>query len=111
MPVQEQVVSIWAVANGFTDDLPLSDVRRFESELHEFLRDRHDDLSRHIAEEGTLPEDLEGKLREAVEEFKKQFAPTEAEQAPKEAEAGEMEGEEEEEKMKRVRRKPPKEEQ
>ncbi|MFN2542978.1 MAG: F0F1 ATP synthase subunit alpha, partial [Actinomycetota bacterium] len=42
MPVERQVVSIWAVANGFTDDLPVSDVRRFESELHDFLANSHD---------------------------------------------------------------------
>ena len=107
MRVEEQVVSIWAMANGFTDDLPVQDVGRFEREMHEFLRDRHDDLFRHIAEQGTLPEDVEGTLRQAVEEFQKQFSPSGEEKAPKEAEAGEMEDEEGEEKMKKVRRKPP----
>jgi F-type H+-transporting ATPase subunit alpha len=107
MRVEEQVVSIWAVANGFTDDLPVQDVGRFEREMHEFLRDRHADLYQHIAEQGTLPEDLEGKLRDAVEEFKGQFAPSGQDKAPKEAEAGQLEGEEEQEKMKKVRRKPP----
>jgi F-type H+-transporting ATPase subunit alpha len=109
MPVEQQVISIWAVANGFTDDLPLPDVRRFESELHEFLRERHDDLCEHIRGEGSLPEEIEGKLREAVEEFKNQFSPSGEERPPKEAEAGELEGEEEQEKLKRKRRKPPKE--
>ena len=67
--------------------------------------------NQHIAEQGTLPEDLEGKLRDAVEEFKGQFAPSGQDKAPKEAEAGELEGEEGQEKMKKkVRRKPPKEE-
>ena len=69
-------MSIWAVANGFTDDLPVSDVRRFESELHEFLRDRHADLFQHIREQGTLPEEVEEKLRSALEEFKEQFSPS-----------------------------------
>src|SRR2546421_556011 len=59
MPVEDQVVSIWAITNGYTDDLPVSDVRRFESELHEFLKDKDADLYEHIAEQGTLPEDLE----------------------------------------------------
>src|SRR5207244_9992613 len=73
MPVEQQVISIWAVANGFTDDLPVADVRRFESELHEFLRDRHGELSDHIREQGSLPEDQEEKLRSAIEEFKGPF--------------------------------------
>jgi len=97
------------VANGFTDDIPVADVRRFESELQEFLRDGHGDIYDRIREEGTLPEDAEGKLRKAIEEFKEQFSPSEAPGAPKEAQADELEGEEEE-KLKRVRRKPPKEE-
>jgi F-type H+-transporting ATPase subunit alpha len=110
MRVEDQVISIWAASNGFADDLPVPDIRRFEQELHEFLRDRHSELYDNIREQGTLPEDAEGKLREAVEEFKGQFSPSGQEKPPKEAEAGEMEDEEGEEKMKRVRRKPPKEE-
>src|SRR5207253_5478034 len=106
MPVEQQVISIWTVANGFTDDLPVSDVRRFESELHEFLRDRHGSIYERIRDEGTLPEDAEGKLREAIEEFKGQFSPSKEAGAGKEAKAGELEGEESEEKMKRVHRKP-----
>src|SRR5439155_17396614 len=74
MPVEEQVVSIWVLANGFTDDLPVADVRRFESELHEFLRDRHGDLYEHIRERGTLSDEIEDGLRKAVEEFKGQFS-------------------------------------
>ena len=94
------------MANGFTDDLPVADVRRFESELHEFLRDRYGTVYERIRDEGTLPEDAETKLREAIEEFKGQFSPSKEPGAGKEAEAGELEGEESEEKMKRVRRKP-----
>jgi F-type H+-transporting ATPase subunit alpha len=107
LPVEQQVVSIWAVANGFTDELPVPDVRRFESELNEFLRDRHGELYDHIREQGTLPEDQEEKLRSAIDEFKNQFSPTQAADAPKEKEADELEGEEEEERLKRKRRKPP----
>src|SRR5438270_3635196 len=106
MRVEEQVISIWAITNGHTDDLPVSDVRRFESELHEFLKDKHSELYEHILEQGSLPEDAETKLREAIEEFKGQFSPSKEPGAGKEAEAGELEGEESEEKMKRVRRKP-----
>src|SRR6059058_2474510 len=41
MPVELQVVSIFAGTNGYLDDLPIEDVRRFESELHDFFRTRH----------------------------------------------------------------------
>jgi F-type H+-transporting ATPase subunit alpha len=110
MPAEDQVISIWAIANGYTDDLPVSDVRRFESEMHDYLKDKHREIYEHIREQGTLPEDVENTLREAVKEFKDQFAPSEG-QAPKEAEADELEeGEEGQETMKRVRRTPPKQE-
>ena len=73
---------------------------------------RHADLFQHIREQGTLPEEVEEKLRSALEEFKEQFSPSSEDgKAPKEAEAGELEDEEEQEKMKKkVRRKPSKKE-
>src|SRR5882724_9287547 len=44
MPVEEQIVSIYAGTNGFLDDIPTSDVKRFENELLDFVRTRHTDL-------------------------------------------------------------------
>ena len=41
MPVEEQVVSIFAGTKGYLDDIPVGDVRRFESELLEHMRSRH----------------------------------------------------------------------
>src|SRR5688572_23295957 len=41
MPVELQVVSIFAGTGGYLDDIPVPDVRRFETELHEFIRTRH----------------------------------------------------------------------
>ncbi len=40
MPVEEQVVSIFAGTNGYLDDIPASDVKRFETELLDFVRTR-----------------------------------------------------------------------
>src|SRR4030095_16950815 len=40
MPVEEQVVSIFAGTGGYLDDIPVADIRRFELELHEFMRGR-----------------------------------------------------------------------
>ena len=44
LPVEEQVVSIFAGTKGFLDDLAVADVRRFEAELLEAFRTRHTDL-------------------------------------------------------------------
>jgi F-type H+-transporting ATPase subunit alpha len=72
MVVQEQVVSIFAGTNGYLDDVPVSDVRRFEAELLEAFRTRYRDLLDHIANEKTLPEGM----AEAVAEFKQSFQAT-----------------------------------
>ena len=63
MTVEEQVVSIFAGTNGYLDAIPVSDVRRFEDELLEFMRTRHADIMTTIRNEGTLPED---KITQAV---------------------------------------------
>src|SRR5437773_272727 len=57
MPVELQVVSIFAGTNGYLDDLPIEDVRRFEGELHDFFRTRHADLLATIRDSGQLPEE------------------------------------------------------
>src|SRR5687767_6527487 len=57
MPVEEQVVSIYAGTGGFLDDIPVEDVRRFEQELLEFVRGRSGDLMSKIRETGEVSED------------------------------------------------------
>jgi F-type H+-transporting ATPase subunit alpha len=75
MPVEEQVVSIFAGTRGFIDDIRTSDVRRFEAELLEEFRSRHRDLLDHIRNEGSLPD--EDAVTAAINDFKERFAPSE----------------------------------
>ena len=75
MPVEEQVVSLFAGTKGFLDDIPTDDVGRFESELLEEFRSRYSDLLGEIKEGGKLPE--EQKLNEAIENFLERFSPSE----------------------------------
>ena len=56
VPVEEQVAVIYAGSEGYVDDVPVSEVQRFESELRSYLRANHADLLRAIRESGTLPE-------------------------------------------------------
>ena len=72
MVVEEQVVSIFAGTNGYLDDIPVADVRRFEAELLEAFRTRYRDLLDHIANEKSLPDGM----AEAVTEFKESFQVT-----------------------------------
>ena len=74
MPVEEQVVSIFAGTKGYLDDIPVGDVRRFEKELLEHMRSRHGSLLSGIRSnpKADLPKDL----ADVVAAFKKSFAPT-----------------------------------
>jgi F-type H+-transporting ATPase subunit alpha len=70
LPVEEQVVSIFAGTRGYLDDLDVDDVRRFESGLLEEARSRYSGLLTAIRGGGDLPED---ELGRAVESFKERF--------------------------------------
>jgi F-type H+/Na+-transporting ATPase subunit alpha len=72
-PVEDQVVSIWAVSNGYLDDIPVEKVQEFEAGLLDHLHSRHSDLGDEIKEKGELGEDLEKRVRKAVEEFKSSY--------------------------------------
>jgi F-type H+-transporting ATPase subunit alpha len=76
MPVEQQVISIWAVTGGYMDDIPLEDVKRFEEEFLAYVGSRHPEVGRHIRERGDLPEEIETVLKEAVLAFKETFVPS-----------------------------------
>ncbi|MGV8966789.1 MAG: F0F1 ATP synthase subunit alpha [Cellulomonas sp.] len=71
-PVEDQVVSIWAGTKGRLDDVPISDVRRFETEMIDHLR-RHTDVLTSISSSGKLAQDTEAALDAAIGEFRAGF--------------------------------------
>ncbi|MBI5518551.1 MAG: F0F1 ATP synthase subunit alpha [Desulfovibrio sp.] len=73
MSAVEQVISLYAGTRGFMDDVPLEAVRKFESELLEFVRNSKADVVKSITEKQALDADIEGRLKAAIEEFKKGF--------------------------------------
>ncbi len=71
MPVQEQVVSIYAGTSGRLDSVPIEDVPRFEAGLLEFARSRHGDLLRTITETGAAaPEAIDAVVAAYAEQFR-----------------------------------------
>jgi F-type H+/Na+-transporting ATPase subunit alpha len=76
VPVEEQVVSIYAATNGFVDDIAVADVRRFESELIAFFRTSHADLLEEIRTTAVLPDT--SKLDAVIDDFKKLFSPSDS---------------------------------
>lgn len=74
MPVEHQVLSLYAGTRGFLDDIPVEDVRRFEKELIAYFEHEKTHLLDHIRTTQDLPDAQE--LNAAIEEFKKGFAPS-----------------------------------
>jgi F-type H+-transporting ATPase subunit alpha len=74
MPVEEQVVVIFAGSSGALDDVPVEDVSRFEAELLDVFRSRHADLLDDIRKTGKLPS--EDAMKQAVADFKTNFLGT-----------------------------------
>jgi F-type H+-transporting ATPase subunit alpha len=77
MPVEQQVMSIFAVTAGYLDRFPVADAKRFEAEFLQYMETRQGEVSDHIRTEGTLTEEIEGKLRSALEDFGNTFTPSE----------------------------------
>ncbi|RAN72618.1 F0F1 ATP synthase subunit alpha [Bacillus sp. SRB_336] len=71
-PVEDQVVSIWAGTNGFLDDVPVQDVRRFEKEFLEHLRHATSILTT-LAETNVMADETVDALKTAITDFKAGF--------------------------------------
>ncbi|MBO3142134.1 F0F1 ATP synthase subunit alpha [Dermatophilus congolensis] len=73
LPVELQVVSVWAGTTGKLDKVEVSDVRRYEAEFHEFLQRNHQAVLNGIVETGKLDDAAIDALETAVKEFDNQF--------------------------------------
>jgi F-type H+-transporting ATPase subunit alpha len=58
------------------DELPVEDVRRFESELLDYVRNGHPDLIEMIAKGKDLSDDVKAKLKTVLTQFSERFAPS-----------------------------------
>ena len=74
MPVEEQVISIFAGNNGFLESLPVSDVTRFRDELLQFMRVTKPEIGTAILAEQKISDETSDALKEAIATFKNQFA-------------------------------------
>jgi F-type H+-transporting ATPase subunit alpha len=110
-PVEEQVVSIWAGTNGYLDDVPLEDIRRFEQDFLENLRRSHEGILASIRESNDLSEDAVTALKDAVAEFRKSFETSSGELLSGEDEQAEALESEDQEKIARRRQPQPAEKQ
>jgi F-type H+/Na+-transporting ATPase subunit alpha len=75
LPVEKQIVIILAATSGFLDAVPVSDCRRFESDLYSFLDARYAGLLKELAEKKDLKGELGDQLKAALQEFAGAFQP------------------------------------
>jgi F-type H+/Na+-transporting ATPase subunit alpha len=71
VPVEEQVLVVFAGTNGYADHVPVDDVQRYETEIRAHFRANHAELLEHIRTTGTLPEG--DALEKAVQSFTETF--------------------------------------
>ena len=74
VPVEKQVAILFAGGQGFLDDIPVEDVRRFEAEMNQYLDDRKPEILQGIREKRELNDEIKNQLKDALTEFKKQFS-------------------------------------
>lgn len=73
MKVEDQVVILYTVVNGYLSDVPIGRISQFEKEFLNFVNNNYPEIINSIKETKDLTEETEKKIQEAIEEFKKSF--------------------------------------
>ncbi|TIH12308.1 F0F1 ATP synthase subunit alpha [Marinifilum sp. JC120] len=73
MNVMQQVISLYAGTRGYMDEVPVTAVRKYEDDLQEFIANAKPEIIEGIKTKGAIDDDIEGKLKAALEEFNKGF--------------------------------------
>ncbi|HET7790268.1 MAG TPA: F0F1 ATP synthase subunit alpha [Gemmatimonadales bacterium] len=70
MPVEQQVTIIYAVTNGFLDDVAVEKIRDWETGFHQFMAAQHPEIGEAIRTKKALTDDLAAKVKAAITEYK-----------------------------------------
>ena len=73
MPVEKQVLVIYAGTNGFVDQIEPENLQRYQNELFEFVESQHPDLLPAIVEKGQIDDDNKAAAEKALQEFNQRF--------------------------------------
>ena len=74
LPVEKQVVIIYAGTRGYLDDLPVKAIRKFEDELYPFIETKYPQIFENIRTKKQIDAQTEELLKKTLEEFKAQFS-------------------------------------
>ena len=75
VPVEEQVMAIYVVINGYVDDVAVEHVTAFEEDFLKFMRTNYAEVGKAIVEKKMLDKDTEAALQKAIKDFKDTFDP------------------------------------
>src|SRR5512135_2011231 len=73
LPVEKQVISIFAGMKGFLDELPVDQIAKYEADLLAFIESKHPQILEDIEDKKVISDDLKANIKAAIEEFKKTF--------------------------------------
>ena len=74
VPLEKQVMILYAAINGYLDDVPVDKVSAFEANFHRFMEANHPKIGDQIAKDKDISPEVEEKLKTAISEFKKDMA-------------------------------------
>ena len=74
LPEPLQIISIWAVGNGYMNDVPVEQIGQFEKELHSYIESNNKKLIDRLGNGKKLDEEATEELKKIVEKFKKGFS-------------------------------------
>ncbi|MBS4538323.1 F0F1 ATP synthase subunit alpha [Clostridium sp. D2Q-11] len=74
--VEHQTMILYAVTKKYLKDIPVDKIKEFETEFYKYMDNNHPEVGKSILENGNLEESAEKELKEAIEEFKKDFKKT-----------------------------------
>ncbi len=77
IPVEKQVVSVFAGTNDFLETIPISDVKRFEKEMHEYLELKSPEIYEDISTAKKLNDEIVEKLKSGIADFLNKFQKSE----------------------------------
>ncbi len=78
MPIEEQILSIYAGTRGLLDDVPIKHVGQWEQDFLQFARDKHSGLLNDLATKGDLTDEISEKIESVINDFKSGYKPVES---------------------------------
>jgi F-type H+-transporting ATPase subunit alpha len=75
MPAERQVMILFAGAFGYLDEVPVESVSEYEKQMLEFVATKQPEIFKEIKEKGIISDELEGKMKKALDQFKGMFQP------------------------------------